>query len=372
MVMASEALADDNFTEPPARSRRRDPQPLCPEVLWTTRCRHFRRDGACKFSHAVPPLVREHYDRLRNERLECIRVADVERKRAMRDLKRNPPAPVPVPAAIECLREEAVLRYDTASHPLDVLIAGVLECVSGEEPLHEIHQRALPDAPPLCPTLMHAYRLNGRKLPGEWTALMGPGRSRKLLTKLWASAVYEAWLGGYDAWVRDVVLPVAGSGGPIYYQRPPTLRVAMPSHAATIGVHRDADYPEHHPAEINFWCPLVRVGGTSALWLESAPGAGDYAPRALEVGDVLRFNGYLCRHHTVPNRSGTTRVSFDLRCLPACALRPGEAPPTKIGDYAVGYVAPKGWPDEAELHGEDLHDLSAVACDTCDTGARGG
>ena len=38
-----------------------------------------------------------------------------------------------------------------------------------------------------------------------------------------------------------------------YVQRPPTLRVAMPSHAATIGVHRDADYRGHHAAEANFW-----------------------------------------------------------------------------------------------------------------------
>lgn len=159
--------------------------------------------------------------------------------------------------------------------------------------------------------------------------------------RLWGHDAYVSWMRGYDAWVRDVVMPAAGCGGAaggLYYQRPPTLRVAMPSVAATIGVHRDADYPDHHAGEINFWVPLVPVAGSNTLWLESEPGAGDFQPRALGVGQCLRFNGNLCRHHTVPNQSGTTRVSFDLRVLPAAALADGEAPPLKIGDYAVGYV----------------------------------
>merc|ERR1712039_967532 len=88
-----------------------------------------------------------------------------------------------------------------------------------------------------------------------------------------------------------------------------------------------------HPAEANFWVPLVDVEGSNALWLESAPGQGDFQPRDLSVGQVLRFNGSLCRHHTVPNTSGRTRVSFDLRAIPASAIE-GEAP-TFIGDYGV-------------------------------------
>ena len=57
----------------------------------------------------------------------------------------------------------------------------------------------------------------------------------------------------------------------------------MPAMAATIKTHRDADYPGHHPAEINFWTPLTAVSDSSALWLESSPDAADFAPRNLEV-----------------------------------------------------------------------------------------
>ena len=95
----------------------------------------------------------------------------------------------------------------------------------------------------------------------------------------------------------------------------------------------------HPPWQINFWCPLVAVSGSSALWLESAPERGDFAPRPLEVGEVLRFNGSLCRHFTQPNQMGVTRVSFDLRCLPVVALRKGEEPPAVIGDYACAFMS---------------------------------
>ena len=83
----------------------------------------------------------------------------------------------------------------------------------------------------------------------------------------------------------------------------------------------------HRAAEINFWCPLVaEVSGCSALWLESSPGRGDFRPRALRLGQCLRFNGNLCRHHTQPTlHTDTTRVSFDLRvfALGIAAAGPG-------------------------------------------------
>eukprot|EP00966_Prymnesium_polylepis_P170741 3946965-Prymnesium_polylepis.1 len=142
---------------------------------------------------------------------------------------------------------------------------------------------------------------------------MGPHRNKRVITRLQQSLAYAAWLSAYDGWVRAVVLPALGQ--PFYYQRPPTLRVAMPSaHRATIGVHRDADYHGHNASEINFWVPvtsalrpsdcatsmllasngvaaarsqLVPVADSSALWLESAPDRGDFAPRPLLVGECL-------------------------------------------------------------------------------------
>eukprot|EP00967_Tisochrysis_lutea_P042109 scaffold50686_cov35-Tisochrysis_lutea.AAC.1 len=237
--------------------------------------------------------------------------------------------PAAVSEAVEELRTEQVLLYEPSHFSLVQSAAALLECAEGE-PLSQVHTRPLPSAPPLCPTLHHAFRLGGRKVPGKWRAVMGPQRNRKVLQRLWASEQYRRWLESYDEWVRAVVLPAVGES--IYYQRPPTLRVAMPSHAATIGVHRDIDYDNHHAAEINFWCPLTPVLGSSALHLETAPNAGDFRPVPLNVGQVLRFNGSLCRHFTVPNQTDATRVSFDLRCIPVSALAEDEAPQF-IGDY---------------------------------------
>lgn len=220
---------------------------------------------------------------------------------------------------------EKVLTYSLAHHPLPSLIAPVLECAEGEA-LTDLHlrcaDRPLPRDPPLCPTLQHAFKLAGRKLPVSWKKQMGPQRNRKIITKLLASPEFNEWLRGYEDWVRAVVVPSVGED--IYYQRPPTLRVAMPAHKATIGIHCDADYPGHHPGEINFCarpcvrttpalpaesshtaslhaasryrlctgCPLVEVANSNALWLESSPGRGDFAPRPLCPGEVLRCDGH--------------------------------------------------------------------------------
>jgi len=101
---------------------------------------------------------------------------------------------------------------------------------------------------------------------------------------------------------------------PVAYQKEPTLRVVLPSDQPSTPLHCDADY-HHPPAEVNWWLPLTSVAGTNSLHIESKPGDGDFQPVVLEYGQVLRFYGNLCQHYTVPNTSGLTRVSFDLRVL---------------------------------------------------------
>merc|ERR1712183_1130309 len=136
----------------------------------------------------------------------------------------------------------------------------------------------------------------------------------------------------------EVLLPICGQRDDMVYQRPPTLRVAMPAHKSTIGIHCDSDYDGHSDAEVNFLIPLTRVWGSNTLPLESSPGKGDFRPMELEYGEILRFNGNRCRHFTVPNDSGATRVSFDLRMLPF-SLQPAIGEDRewrrrfKIGDY---------------------------------------
>ena len=80
--------------------------------------------------------------------------------------------------------------------------------------------------------------------------------------------------------------------------------------------HPHCDYEYHHqPCELNFWLPLTEVWGGNTLYAESAPGLGDYRPFELGWGECVRFWGNQVRHFAVPNDSGYTRVSLDLRCL---------------------------------------------------------
>jgi hypothetical protein len=175
---------------------------LCPAALWRTRCRRLRQHG-CPYSHEVPPLARERYDVLLEARRARLKAENEEKVRLRR---LAPAAPAPVSAAVERLRDEAVFTYDVAAHPLGRLVAAVLECAP-DEALSEIHKRPLPEQRPLCPTLIHAFRLNGRKLPGAWTALMGPGRQMRLLRKLWRSEEYQSCLSTPSR--TDVLLRVA-------------------------------------------------------------------------------------------------------------------------------------------------------------------
>lgn len=58
------------------------------------------------------------------------------------------------------------------------------------------------------------------------------------------------------------------------------------------------------------------------------------------------FDGYRCRHHTCANRSVHTRVSFDLRVIPASAV--GDTPPSRIGEYACAFMPLKRAPSAAQ------------------------
>ena len=141
----------------------------------------------------------------------------------------------------------------------------------------------------------------------------------------------------------DGPLEVSAGETEFYYQFPPTLRL-QPGPSDRIGgrAHTDAEFG-HQDGEVNFWLPLtdgIFTGGWAAcsggggggggggmdcfgcgdgamLWVESAPGRGDYHPlgagKALRPGDIAAFHGTLCRHVAAPNRSAYTRASLDFR-----------------------------------------------------------
>lgn len=219
------------------------------------------------------------------------------------------PSSSPPPLVPPCLRGEDVLQYDARRYDLAAAAASLLGRAE--------HIGAFPDG--------------GASLE-RFAAAVDTFRSfkaRQALYRLVGSD--EAFLRVYEALVVDVVLPrlkarlaehaaaeAAAGAAPaarrrFHYQHPPTMRL-QPGPSAHFGpTHADVDYG-HQPAEVNFWAPLTSYELTSTtLWVESAPGAADFHPLEVGVGEVAAFHGALCRHRAPPNASAHTRVSLDFR-----------------------------------------------------------
>jgi len=219
----------------------------------------------------------------------------------------------PAPPLDERRRSPLTIKYDTARFDLAAVVRRILDVELGFQ-LDHSHKRWTrpdPDNPPACPALLCALART-RKLPRSWQALAA--RRKEHIKAFRATAAYGAFVTAFRRFVEEVVAPVVGER--VAFQCPPTLRLHFPGPRALGKPHRDRDYAGHTGAEINFWVPLTRAFGTNSLYVESAPDAGDAASLFLEYGDVYRFDGENCRHHTVPNMTGATRVSLDFRCIP--------------------------------------------------------
>eukprot|EP01063_Lacrimia_lanifica_P020432 TRINITY_DN27745_c0_g1_i1.p2 TRINITY_DN27745_c0_g1~~TRINITY_DN27745_c0_g1_i1.p2 ORF type:complete len:314 (+),score=56.24 TRINITY_DN27745_c0_g1_i1:80-1021(+) len=211
-----------------------------------------------------------------------------------------------------------VFSYDPDRFGLAVAVRALLD-VSDGVPLHGLHTPgAVPDLPK-SPALLRALVASTAAEPSEVEALRcrqwGDRQWKRAMQKAFqASHEYAAFLDEYRRFVHEVIRPRLGEAR-VVYQSEPALRVAVPSTRAGIGLHRDLDYG-HPPTEVNFWVPLTNVSGANTLHLETAAGRGDYAPVDAAPGDVLQFWGNQRFHHTVPNTSAATRVSFDFRVIP--------------------------------------------------------
>eukprot|EP00928_Gymnodinium_smaydae_P038301 TRINITY_DN26447_c0_g1_i1.p1 TRINITY_DN26447_c0_g1~~TRINITY_DN26447_c0_g1_i1.p1 ORF type:complete len:362 (-),score=83.88 TRINITY_DN26447_c0_g1_i1:8-1060(-) len=324
---------------------------LCSHAVWGRRCRWGK---SCSFSHDVPVDLRQSLAARGREQDKCV----VSRRWAS-----VPEVAVP-PWLAELQRTPQVFEYDTARFPLREALEALLEVGGGADAgategrapsLELLHELPLTGEPPRCPTLLGAFeRCAGRaQLPPSWAEALQGGGAAKMEKELRRTPAYLHFLSVFDRFAAEVLAPAAGGGdddaGGVFVQRPPTLRVHLHGQRASegkIGMHRDSDYPGHNAAEVNFWVPMTSVEGSNSLFVESAPDRGDFAPLRLQYGQAYRFHGYACRHHTVANESGTTRVSFDLRLVPAACCPPealrgprrGDARGLKIGDYPALHV----------------------------------
>ncbi|MBD3921228.1 streptomycin biosynthesis enzyme StrG [Paenibacillus sp. PR3] len=114
----------------------------------------------------------------------------------------------------------------------------------------------------------------------------------------------------YRHFMLKVLSPLVGRG--LSYSSHPKMRVHFPGTESVSSFHHDIIVTKRID-QINFWMPFTDVDGTATLWLESDYGAGDYAPIPVRYGEVLIFDGGYIGHGSVPNESGVTRISLDMR-----------------------------------------------------------
>ena len=118
----------------------------------------------------------------------------------------------------------------------------------------------------------------------------------------------------YKKFIKEVIIPKSGIKDPVIYQKWPSFRVHLPNNVAVGGWHKDSDY-NHPVGEINFIVAITPMFESNTTISESTPGKMDFKQFTLNPGQVVMFDGNQCIHGNLPNKTGVTRISFDLRLL---------------------------------------------------------
>ena len=233
-----------------------------------------------------------------------------------------------VPVWLARCRDECVLRFDCSRYNLSERIADLLGVRADD--LSQLHRLSLEDVRwPVHPMLARAFK-RAKLHKSMPAAAVQQNYGDKAMN---ADERQQQFLRAFRELCETVVAPsCSGAARRVLVQWPPTLRISLPGSPATIGLHSDQVYNNHTAAEVNWWLPRTPVFGSNTLWLESAPGAGDYRPVTLTPGEVLRFNGHECRHYTLANETDASRVSLDWRAVPE-ELAGGTL--LRIGDFGT-------------------------------------
>jgi hypothetical protein len=130
---------------------------------------------------------------------------------------------------------------------------------------------------------------------------------RKLMQELPdSSPFYQV----YHAFMSKVLQPMTGY--PLSYSNHPKMRVHLAGTSSVSSFHDDVSVTGRVD-QVNLWIPFTDVRDGATMWVESEPGAADYAPIPVNYGQVLVFDGGYLRHGSAANRTGVTRISMDLR-----------------------------------------------------------
>lgn len=124
-----------------------------------------------------------------------------------------------------------------------------------------------------------------------------------------------------------------------YVQRTPNLRIHMPDADSAVPFHSDVLYG-HSPEETNYWVLLTPAFGANSLWTVNDKKDSDFCPNSIRGGCTLKqfeamaqswadpvvsespaLFSFCCAqvHGSVSNTTNRTRVSFDVRTIPAHA-----------------------------------------------------
>ncbi len=145
---------------------------------------------------------------------------------------------------------------------------------------------------------------------------------------------WTEFLQEYERFIWENVPQVIGES--FLYQKTPSFRIHLPGMMAVSEFHCDTDENYNHPiGEINFIMPLTDMWDTNAVWAESERMKGDYKPMNTNFGQLLKFNGNMCRHGNKTNQTSKTRMSFDFRVLPISCTPAKGMNPVKFNSGSV-------------------------------------
>lgn len=145
---------------------------------------------------------------------------------------------------------------------------------------------------------------------------------------------WTEFLQEYERFIWENVPKVIGES--FLYQKTPSFRIHLPGMMAVSEFHCDTDENYNHPiGEINFIMPLTDMWDTNAVWAESERMKGDYKPMNTNFGQLLKFNGNMCRHGNKTNQTSKTRMSFDFRVLPISCTPAKGMNPVKFNSGSV-------------------------------------
>jgi len=119
----------------------------------------------------------------------------------------------------------------------------------------------------------------------------------------------------YCSFVKDIYRHFFPDEETIIYQSFPSVRFQFINNTC-VPPHYDSDEIGRHPlGERNFLVPITSMFRTTRLFIESAPGKGDFDGINMEYGNLFMFNGNRCTHYNQKNAESVIRISLDFRTI---------------------------------------------------------